>query len=400
MAAMLEAEILAAEIEAAGSGEMMPADALVVVETVYPRPYLGRAWTREELLHQSQVTVHGPYATVAAAVEQARDVRDGCGRFPPRTAATGPPPWDSGAEAGDRDADTSVEVLDERAYAARRDGDAAALRRARARDVFARRVAAEMRGAQVRAAGRVHYSDPPEAYDIRADLDVDAAAARELEEAAVEAAATLRFAVGAATPPGEAAAALVALVARCGALAELHYDGRSAPRGAADACGLERLDVSDCFSSEFFDHEADPPVYPYDAPLAACFERLPRLRYVDFGHGDDDALATFWGYCFSQDRVEALRERFPAVECSMAEAKHSPLPHPFPGGSLAHEEALFDIVGRLGEDGDPAVRGAPPDFDHADDHRVDLASLSLDDQRDVEVDYNDSYGESGESDSS
>ena len=117
--------------------------------------------------------MHGPYATVAAAVEKARDVRDGCGRFPPRTAATGPPPWDSGAEAGDRDAETSVEVLDERAYAARRDGDAAALRRARARDVFARRVAAEMRGAQVRAAGRVHYSDPPEAYDIRADLDVD-----------------------------------------------------------------------------------------------------------------------------------------------------------------------------------------------------------------------------------
>ena len=38
---------------------------------------------------------------------------------------------------------------------------------------------------------------------------------------------------------------------------------------------------------------------------------------------------------------------------------------------------------------------------HADDrHGVDLASLSLDDQRDVEVDYNDSYGESGESDSS
>ena len=139
--------------------------------------------------------------------------------------------------------------------------------------------------------------------------------------------------------------------------------------------------------------------------MAACFERLPRLRYVDFGHGDDDALATFWGYCFSQDRVEALRERFPAVECSMAEAKHSPLPHPFPGGSLAHEEALFDIVGRLGEDGDPAVRACAreylSDFDHADDrHGVDLASLSLDDQRDVEVDYNESYGESGESDSS
>lgn len=46
MAAMLEAEILAAEIEAAGSGEMMPAEALVVVETVYPRPYLGRASAR------------------------------------------------------------------------------------------------------------------------------------------------------------------------------------------------------------------------------------------------------------------------------------------------------------------------------------------------------------------
>ena len=47
MAAMLEAEILAAEIEAAGSGEMMPAEALVVVETVYPRPYLGRASARD-----------------------------------------------------------------------------------------------------------------------------------------------------------------------------------------------------------------------------------------------------------------------------------------------------------------------------------------------------------------
>ncbi|KAH8067825.1 N-acetylgalactosamine 4-sulfate 6-O-sulfotransferase [Aureococcus anophagefferens] len=351
MAAMLEAEILAAEIEAAGSGEMMPAEALVVVETVYPRPYLGRAWTREELLHQSQVTVHGPYATVAAAVEQARDVRDGCGRFPPRTAATGPPPWDSGAEAGDRDADTSVEV---------------------------------------RAAGRVHYSDPPEAYDIRADLDVDAAAASSKRpsrprprsaspsarrrrrarprrrswpswRAAARWPSSTTTAVRRAAPADACVAAIAALPGPRRALALLRVRGRIAPAtlGAiAHLEGLERLDVSDCFSSEFFDHEADPPVYPYDAPLAACFERLPRLRYVDFGHGDDDALATFWGYCFSQDRVEALRERFPAVECSMAEAKHSPLPHPFPGG------------------------------------------LSLDDQRDVEVDYNDSYGESGESDSS
>ena len=75
MAAMLEAEALAAEIEAAGSGspEMMPAsETYVVVEKTYPRNYLGRAWRREELLHQTAEAVFGPFASEAAANAEAR----------------------------------------------------------------------------------------------------------------------------------------------------------------------------------------------------------------------------------------------------------------------------------------------------------------------------------------
>ena len=481
---MLEAEALAAEIEAAGGvAPMMPVgETYVVVETSYPTQYLGREWTRAELLHQSSVAVHGPYATVDAATRKAWEVREASGLF--RVGGDclpASPPWDSGLllcadDGDDRGSELRLEVLEERAYGERQESEATCLRRAQSETVFKKRVEAAMRHAQVVAAGRVHYSDPPEAYDIAADLEVDSASAGDISEARAAAALPLRFVplppvapaadggdaapddrgdrAGPPPPPAEeeasaedgedgalssssACCALASLVARCPNLAELHYRGRSVGRGETDAAlsrvakgeacrasltllrvqgrlspqtlgdlaglrRLERLDISDSFVSEFFDFAADRPTFPYDAPLRKCLESMPGLAYLDLGHGDDDALQTFWDYCVSQDAMAEFQARFPGVHISMAEKRRSPIPHPFPGGDLQREEAFFGVVGRLGEDDDPAVRAAAREYLAdltQDDAGVDLADLALRDDGDDTYFLNDDEDD-GDSDSS
>ena len=115
---------------------------------------------------------------------------------------------------------------------------------------------------------------------------------------------------------------------------------------------------------------------------------MPRLRYLDLGHGDEDALQVFWDYCVSQAAIGTFAEKFPGVELSMAEKRLTPLPHPFPGGDHEHETAFFAVVDRLGEsDDDPAIRAAAREYlAQLPIDEPDIADLNLDDDDDDDDD--------------
>jgi len=62
---------------------------------------------------------------------------------------------------------------------------------------------------------------------------------------------------------------------------------------------LTRLDVSDCFSTDYnnwmIDYNDDPPL-PYDEPLLECVGDLPNLKRLDLGHGSQEMQRYLFDY--------------------------------------------------------------------------------------------------------
>ncbi len=146
-----------------------------MLETTYPTTYgcyRGRTWSRAELICQSDVSTHGPFADYAAALREAKRVRSYECRFEDFESIDEDmfdeePPWDS-AELGnyDNDEEVLIEIRTRKEHEATCAEEQKLVAKARGKQIYGRRLEEQMLRRQVEAAGRVHYSRPPQPWEF------------------------------------------------------------------------------------------------------------------------------------------------------------------------------------------------------------------------------------------
>jgi hypothetical protein len=358
----------------------------IVRETQYPTEHgchRGRSWTRADLIQMSDVCRHGPYTTYKAALSNAKRLCEKSCRFDEEVCSTSNfdanGPWDSAAfENWDNDEEVRFEILTQEACEQEATEDKAHLAMARSEDVFQHRLKETMTQTQVEQLGRVHYSHPSQPWDIRADLEVVVEEGKvketwpqsNLGKCVNGVPKTMYFKQGRPNcsktqsdvekKKGQEVVevdALAAVVAKYKhSLQEIHLDLDSlgedrvqkliaaapqlstrlkllrvchadmAPEAIAALVhftALERLDISNCVSSGYFDgcggydSNGDAP-HPYDGALLAVTAAMPKLQQLDLGYGDDSMTRYFWDYCVSNNAMEQV----------------PPIEHPLPSSSL------------------------------------------------------------------
>lgn len=108
---------------------------------------------------------------------------------------------------------------------------------------------------------------------------------------------------------------------------------------------LTRLDVADCFSTEYNDWgvcwEEDPPL-PYDEPLLDCVGNLPNLKRLDLGHGSHEMKRYLFDYSLKQNTLWKVRRM---VELVTLDDDNMPEPFSsFAERKAARAKALREIV--------------------------------------------------------
>ena len=108
---------------------------------------------------------------------------------------------------------------------------------------------------------------------------------------------------------------------------------------------LTRLDVADCFSTEYNDWgvcwEEDPPL-PYDEPLLDCVGNLPNLKRLDLGHGSHEMKRYLFDYSLKQNTLWKVRRM---VELVTLDDDNMPEPFSsFAERKAARAKALLAIV--------------------------------------------------------
>ena len=140
-------------------------DEWLVVETQYPTTYgcnRGRRWSRLDLIRQSDVSIHGPFADEAAAADDAKaraasECRfDGHADFE-AVFGSGPDFDSADAENWDNDEEVRFEVMTRARHVARVEDDRKHASLATAKLRFKALLRDKVLSAQVRSAGRVYY---------------------------------------------------------------------------------------------------------------------------------------------------------------------------------------------------------------------------------------------------
>ena len=154
----------------------------LVITTEYPTEYgcyRGRRWSRAELIvRRSTEIAEGPFKTRTAAVRAAKRLRDReCPHFEDwesQTTFDEEPPWDSSALGNwDNDEEVTIEVLTRTEHEAKTAADKKYLAIQREKAVFDRALKTEMLKRHIQTVGQVHYSHPPQPWDIKADLEAE-----------------------------------------------------------------------------------------------------------------------------------------------------------------------------------------------------------------------------------
>ena len=174
------------------------ADTYVVVTTTYPTTYgcnRGKSWTQAELIARSDISATGSYKTRDEAIQAARRIRnrscyfeDACEPDPDeydsedleemedndyRFTNSDEPPYDSAdLENWDNDEEEMIEVMTREDFEEEQANNQAFLRKEGMKRRYHFTVKGKMMELQIKDAGRVHYSTPPQPFDLKAEVEV------------------------------------------------------------------------------------------------------------------------------------------------------------------------------------------------------------------------------------
>lgn len=338
-------------------------DKFVVVTTTYPTSYgcyRGRSWSRAELIRHSEVEIsEESYNTHEEAADAALNARNQNYLFDDYEDIVGndDPPFDSAEmENYDNDEEVIIQVMTKHAIDEKKQQDKEFLDRANSERHMDALIKEHLFRIRIQDAGRVHYSNPPRPYDIPAEIEI--IESNNGENASVpENAALVKSIMYRGKHPSfqqflqnpDENHLLFQLLRACTSLEELYLrsDGfqdtitlelltliqKHAPhvtksikvlslamlqvdpdalQGLEAFQNLERLDLTNCFSTEHWEEQYDSDGsimdsrLPYDVPMGECLEALPNLRRLDIGNGDPEMERYMHDYSLSREGLELL----------------------------------------------------------------------------------------------
>mmetsp|Transcript_30742 Transcript_30742/g.35052 ORF Transcript_30742/g.35052 Transcript_30742/m.35052 type:complete len:457 (-) Transcript_30742:55-1425(-) len=111
---------------------------------------------------------------------------------------------------------------------------------------------------------------------------------------------------------------------------------------------LTRLDISGCFSTEYWEEPDFGEYYPlpYDIPLMDCLENLNHLKRLDLGNKDQEMRRYLYDYSLSGNIVESAKEWLSLREGRVTMDDDN-MPEPFSDPSrkmAAEQQALLCVV--------------------------------------------------------
>ena len=349
-------EVLSPEEEAAQFEDEV--GSFLVVEKECPTStgcYSGQYMSELEFYQRTEVRTHGPFASYRAALVEAISLRDRDCRYehlePEELAEIREegPPYTS-PNNGDEDYECTIYVLEESVHKARSEEDEKRMRAQFDKRKAKALAANDAKRLKVQKKGNVHYSFPPEDFDIPAEIEIksaeDAAALSPAKASTVKSLMVdvERLAAGDSSLPS--------LLASFTSLSELHlmnadwsdedsvlavlkasstlsktvrvlclYFGHLSPESTSCLVGfssLVELRLLRCFSLEYFDHDtgyddeddrADTESLPYDEALRDLREGLENFERLVASNGNDSESETYFHrYCCSEDIFEELRD--------------------------------------------------------------------------------------------